>query len=155
MENKYSKIKHKLSSAIDNHKKKMEELYGETARSKSYKKQIIIRIFVTVCFLLSLIINDLYETNKLSKYGVETYSTIYNVLYSIKSSSAGKFRVKCKFKIDGEVYFAQYPINRPLKIGDTLRVLYYPKNPKINKLVLPDSLTTENYNYLEKCYTDK
>lgn len=140
MKNIFSRIRNRISAAINADKQKMEEQYGELVRSKSYKKQVIISFVSVVGTLLVLLLNDLYETDKLAKYGVETYATVYEARYIINKHSIGEYLTKCRFYVNGKEYSAKYAINRPLQYGDTLGVLYYPENPKINRLLVPDSL---------------
>lgn len=136
----FLKIRKKIIADYNAKNQKWKEKHGEA--SKALIKQGLTTLAVLLVIVLFFGSNDLYETYKLSKYGVETYSTVYAVSlnYRPKRPSLKRFLTKCKFHINGKEYDAKYPISRPLKIGDTLKVLYYPENPKINKLIIPDSL---------------
>lgn len=135
MGNIFLKIGNKISAASKADIQKWEEKHG--MKYSTSIKQPLITLGILACVLLVMGLNDLYKTDKLSKYGVETYSTVYKVQYRIKR---GNYLTKCKFRINGKEYDAKYTINRPLRYGDTLRVLYYPKNPKMNQLIIHDSL---------------
>lgn len=135
MKNIISHIRNKISASYKAEKQKWEEQHG--GDYNAYIKQGLTTLAILFVVLLVLGLNDLYETHKLSTYGVETYSTVYGVQYMIKRS---EFLTKCRFYVNGKEYSAKYAINRPLQYGDTLGVLYYPENPKINQLLVPDSL---------------
>lgn len=135
MKNIFLHIRNKISAAYTAEKQRWEEQTG--GDFNAFFKQGLVTLGIVVCILLVLGFKDLYESNKLSKYGVETYSTVVEIRYFVKHRD---YMATCRFHVNGKEYQARDPINKPLKYGDTLRVLYYPENPRINRLLIPDSL---------------